>query len=62
MAGGSAAGTQQAVLWGGADQPTVASHSSALQEAVSRAGEEGMRESWRQRAGERTGKEGRKIA
>lgn len=48
MAGGTAAGTQQTVLWGSADQSAVAAHSSALQKTVSTAGEEG-----REKAGER---------
>lgn len=46
MAGRATAGTQQVVLWGGADQPTMAAHSSALQKAVSTAGEKGMGGSW----------------
>ena len=46
MAGRPASGAQQAVLWGCADQPTVAAHSSTLQKAVSVPGEERVEESW----------------
>lgn len=52
MAGSPASGAQQAVLWGCADQPTVAAHGSALQKAVSVPGEEGAEGSWEQGAGE----------